>query len=171
MAPMSSAVLLGSRMIGARSARGRSGIIAGIVALTLTTTACASTASLTVVPLRGQESGQVERDRDECEADAVRYRDRAVFFKTKVVAVIAGIVVGVGAAVVALVFANQGRSASPGEAAQWFGAAAVIGGGAGFVLGDVAGTVVGAQEHRRSESAYLDRYVLCLDERGYRVTP
>jgi len=35
----------------------------------------------------------------------------------------------------------------------------------------VAGTVVGAREHRRSESAYLDRYVLCLDERGYRVTP
>jgi len=158
-------------MIGARSARCRSGVIAGIVALTLTTTACASTASLTVVPLRGQESAQIERDRDECEADAVRYRDRAVFFKRKVVAAIAGIVVGVGAAAVALVFANQGNSASPGEAARWFGAAAVIGGGIGFVLGDVAGTVVGAREHRRSESAYLDRYVLCLDERGYRVTP
>ena len=158
-------------MIGARSARCRSGVIAGIVALTLTTTACASTAYLTVVPLRGQESAQIERDRDECEADAVRYRDRAVFFKRKVVAAIAGIVVGVGAAAVALVFANQGSSASPGEAARWFGAAAVIGGGTGFVLGDVAGTVVGAREHRRSESAYLDRYVLCLDERGYRVRP
>ena len=72
-------------MIGARSARCRSAVIAGIVALTLTTTACASTAYLTVVPLRGQESAQIERDRDECEADAVRYRDRAVFFKTKVV--------------------------------------------------------------------------------------
>jgi len=77
----------------------------------------------------------------------VRYRDRAVFFKRKVVAAIAGIVVGVGAAAVALVFANQGSSASPGEAARWFGAAAVIGGtslsgGEGSILGTAIGAFI-----------------------------
>jgi len=39
----------------------------------------------------------------------------------------------------------------------------------GFFVGDVGGTVVGVQSHQALELAYLNEYVRCLEERGYRV--
>ena len=56
----------------------------GVIALAVATTSCASTGSLTVVPTRGQDSEQMQRDRAECDELAKRGRDRTVFFKTKV---------------------------------------------------------------------------------------
>ncbi|HEU4371576.1 MAG TPA: hypothetical protein VFV05_25410 [Methylomirabilota bacterium] len=144
-------------------------LIAGLVAIALAGNACASTASLTVVPLRGQDPEAIQRDRSECDARAAGERDRAALLKTKLVSLIGGIIIGAGLGLLSLFFSNTSVSAS--EAPGVVGGAVAVGAAIGFALGDVLGTVAGAQQHRKQEAAYLDRYVRCLDERGYRVTP
>ncbi|PYM24728.1 MAG: hypothetical protein DMD78_08140 [Candidatus Rokuibacteriota bacterium] len=141
----------------------------GVIALAVATTSCASTGSLTVVPTRGQDSEQMQRDRAECDELAKRGRDRTVFFKTKVAGVVAGIIVGAGLGLLGL-FAS-GKSASTREAPGLLAAAAGGGAAVGFVIGDIGGSIVGVKEHRKQETAYVDRYVRCLDARGYRVSP
>lgn len=144
-------------------------LTASLIVLAVVTTACASNSSLTVAPTRGQDSGQVQRDRAECDALAQRYRDRWVFLEAQIAGAVAGTVLGAGMGLVAL--AMSGRSASASEAPGLL--AGAVGGGAaiGFVIGNIAGTVVGVKEHRKREEAYVNRYARCLDERGYRVSP
>ena len=142
-------------------------LAAGVVALAVATSACASTSSLTVIPLRGKAAEQVDRDRAECDAIGAQARDRWAFVKTKVGAVIAGVVLG---AAVGLLL-TPGTSISPQEAPAMVAGAMAAGAAVGFVLGEIGGTVAGLEEHRRSESAYLDRYMLCLNYRGYEVRP
>jgi len=141
----------------------------GFLVVVVATTACASTSSLTVIPLRGQAAEQVDRDRAQCDAISQLTRDRWGFVKTKVGAVIVGVVAGAALGVMSL-FAS-GTSVSAGEAPAVLAGAAAVGAAGGFVLGDIGGTIVALKEHRKRESAYLDRYVLCLNERGYQVRP
>src|SRR5262249_39430023 len=130
-----------------------------LVPLLLTQVGCgASTSSLTVTPLQGQEEEQVARDRAQCDAIAAQARDRWAFVKTKVIAFIGG---GVGGAAFGVALPPFGTPAAVVLCA------AAVGAAVGFVLGEIVGTVAGAEEHRKSESAYLDRYVRCLNERGY----
>jgi len=134
----------------------------GVFAISVATSACASTSSLTVTPLQGQEEEQVARDRAQCDAIAAQARDRWAFVKTKVIAFIGGGVAGAAFGVALPPF---------GTPAAVVLCAAAVGAAVGFVLGEIVGTVAGAEEHRKSESAYLDRYVRCLNERGYQVKP
>jgi hypothetical protein len=142
---------------------------AAVLAVGLVSSACASTRSIAVVPLHGQAPEQVQIDRDECEALAARQRDRLVFVKIKAATLIGGLVVG---AVLGLLFGlTTPTSGTPREAAAVVVGGAAIGAGVGLVIGEVGGTARAAREHRAAESAYLDRYVRCLAERGYRTAP
>jgi len=80
-------------------------------------------------------------------------------------------VVGGAAVGVAVLPPSYVTSGSAGEVAAVVLCAAAVGAAVGFVLGEIGGTVAGMEEHRRRESAYLDRYVRCLNERGYQVKP
>ena len=143
-------------------------LLAAVLALGVAASGCASTGSVPVVPLRDQDAAQVERDRAECEALAGEQRDRLAFVKTKVGMLVAGLVVGIG---LGLILALMTPTSGTHEAGVVLAGGAVVGGGIGLLVGEVGGTVVGLQEQRRSETAYLDRYVACLAARGYRTTP
>jgi hypothetical protein len=143
-------------------------LLAAVLALCLAASGCASTGSVPVVPLQDQDPAQVERDREECEALAREERDRLVFVKVKVGMLVAGLVVGTG---LGLLAALMTPTSGTKEAGAVLAGGALVGGAVGLVAGEVGGTVAGIQEHRRSETAYLDRYVACLSARGYRTTP
>jgi hypothetical protein len=151
--------------------RDRARSAAGIVAVVLATSACASTGALSVDPLRGQETEQVQRDRAECEAAAKHERGRSVFFKTKAAAVLAGTVFGAGVGLVAL--AGTDTSTGSRETASLILGAAALGAAAGFVVGEVGGTFLGWKEHRRQ--GCLPRPLRALPRRarlpGHAVSP
>src|SRR5262249_16454353 len=112
---------------GGRSSMTRWGrlsrLAAGGVAVAVATSACASTSSLTVIPLRGQEAEQVDRDRAQCDAIAAQARDRWAFVKTKVGAVIFGVAAGAALGLVSV--SGSGQSPSAQEAPILARAAAV----------------------------------------------
>src|SRR5262249_8301834 len=96
-------------------------------------------------------------------------RDRWGFVKTKVGAVIVGVVAGAALGVMSL-FAS-GTSVSAGEAPAVLAGAAAVGAAGGFGLRGIRGPRGRLKKSRKRESVYLDRYVLCLNERGYQVRP
>jgi hypothetical protein len=143
-------------------------LLAVVLALCLAASGCASTGNVPVVPLQDQGPEQIQRDRDECEAIARQDRDRLVLLKTKAAMLVVGLVVGIGLGLIAAVMSGTSGTR---EAGTVLAGGAIVGGAVGLVAGEVGGTVVGVQEHRRSETAYLDRYVRCLSARGYRTAP
>ena len=149
---------------------GRWRLTVWVLLAALVANGCASLASVTVTPARGQDTAQLERDRAECEAEAERERrPTAGFFATNIAAKVVGVLAGAMFGFFAVFASNT--SVSSGEDARVM--AGVVAGGAalGLVAGTILGHVTSIKTVRAEEQAYVDRYARCLGDRGYWVRP
>ena len=142
--------------------------LAGFLTAVLFTDACARVDWLALAPPEGRTPAQVERDRQECEAEAKPSAGRlaegageglAIHFLAPLVGAGAGAVLGLAAA-----------ASSSGTDAE--GLALAIGAGAavGAVIGLVAGVVLAVDKPTsRLAEERRQTYDACLRRRGYTV--
>lgn len=124
-----------------------------------------------VVPVRGQPSEQVARDRAECEAQARKATAsspaweglRATLYWT-----LGGLMVALGAGAAISPFAHEG-GAEPRIDPMTPVYLAAAGAAVGFLVGTLVGWATAADTAERERTQYEEAFRACLGARGYRV--